>query len=121
MKKSKLESYMGFCSKSGNLIAGTNKVIDAMNRRKARLIIIASDISENTKEKIIHVAQKNKIQFRIYGQSEELAHYTGKFGAGGFAVTDDNFKKVISEAMDNESEKDIFRDPGENTKEIQEV
>ena len=99
----KLASYLGFASKAGKIAAGTNTSIFTMGKGKARLLIIAEDLADNAKEKLIFSARQNGVEYRVFGQSEDLAHYTGKYGAAVFSVTDDNFAKVIVETIDNTS------------------
>ena len=101
--KRKLASYMGFASKAGKVAAGTNTCIFTMQKGKVRLLIIAEDLAENGREKLIFSADQNGVEYRIFGQADDLAHYTGKYGAGVFAITDDNFAKVIVETIDNTS------------------
>ena len=99
----KLASYMGFASKAGKIAAGTNTIIFTMAKGKARLLIIASDMAENSKEKLISAARQNEVEYRVFGHADDLAHYTGKYGAGAFAVTDDNFAEVIAQTIDDTS------------------
>ena len=49
--RSKIESYLGFATRSRNLITGSNTCLFAMNKKKVKLLILASDISENTMKK----------------------------------------------------------------------
>lgn len=99
----KLASYMGFASKAGKIAAGTNTSIFTMAKGKTRLLIIASDMAENSKEKLISAARQNEVEYRVFGHADDLAHYTGKYGAGAFAVTDDNFAEVIAQTIDDTS------------------
>ena len=48
----KLASYMGFAAKAGKIASGTNTCIFTMAKGKARLLIIADDMAENSKEKL---------------------------------------------------------------------
>ncbi len=99
----KLASYLGFASKAGKIAAGTNTSIFTMQKGKTRLLIIASDLAENSKEKLIFTATQMGVEYRVFGKAEDLGHYTGKYGAGVFCITDDNFAKVIVETIDNTS------------------
>ncbi len=99
----KLASYMGFAAKAGKIAAGTNTCIFIMAKGKARLLIVAEDLAENGKDKVLTAARQNQVEYRVYGRAEDLAHYTGKYGAGVFCVTDDNFAEVIVKAIDNTS------------------
>ena len=99
----KLASYMGFAAKAGKLAAGTNTCIFTMARGKARLLIVAEDLAENGKEKVLFSAKQNEVEYRVYGKAEDLGHYTGKYGAGVFCITDENFAEVIMNTIDNTS------------------
>jgi len=98
---SKLQSYMGFASKAGKLVSGTNTCMYTMDKGKAKLLIVAEDVSDNTKDKVISKAKYLNVEYRVFGKADDLAHYTGKYGAGVFVITDDNFKEVITRAIDD--------------------
>ena len=51
--RSKVESYLGFAKKSGNLMSGSNTCIFVMAKGKVRLVILADDISENSEKKMM--------------------------------------------------------------------
>ena len=99
----KLASYMGFASKAGKIASGTNTCIFTMAKGKAALLIIACDIAENSKEKLISAARQNEVEYRVFGHADDLAHYTGRYGAGAFCVTDQNFAEVIAKTIDDTS------------------
>ena len=99
----KLASYMGFAAKAGKIASGTNTCIFTIAKGKAGLLIIASDMAENSKEKLIFAARQNDVEYRVFGRADDLAHYTGRYGAGAFAVTDNNFAEVIAQTIDDTS------------------
>ena len=51
--RSKINSYLGFAKKSGNLMSGTNTCIFGISKGKVKLVILAEDISENSEKKIM--------------------------------------------------------------------
>lgn len=99
----KLASYMGFAAKAGKVMAGTNTAIFTMAKGKAHLLIVCEDIAENGRDKVLTAARQNGVEYRVYGKSEDLGHYTGKYGAGVFCITDRNFAEVIAKTIDNTS------------------
>ena len=99
----KLASYMGFAAKAGKLAAGTNTCIFTMAKGKARLLIVSEDLAENGRDKVLKAARQSGVEYRVYGSAEDLGHYTGKYGAGVFCITDDNFANVIVKTIDNTS------------------
>ncbi len=105
--KKKIDSYLGFATKSRNLLKGYNTCVLAMNKNKIKLLIIAEDVSENTMKKIISAAKDKKVNYRIYSTCDELSKPCGTSGRGIFGITDLNFAKVILEEIDREDQSDI--------------
>ena len=102
--KSKVLSYMGFAKKSGNLAAGVNTCSFNMSRGKAKLVILAEDISENSEKKIMKDVRKYGVDHIKYGTGEELSHATGAEGRTVFAVLDDHFAEIIKSEITKDQE-----------------
>lgn len=100
--KKQTETYLGFAKKSGNLLAGYNTCVSAMNKGKIKLLIICEDIAENSMEKITGLARANQTKYRIYGHSDVLGPATGSSGRAIFGITDAGFAKTIAAAIDQE-------------------
>ncbi|MCQ2550596.1 MAG: ribosomal L7Ae/L30e/S12e/Gadd45 family protein [Clostridia bacterium] len=96
----KIYSLLGFCAKSRNLITGYNSCIFSMNKRKIKLIIIAEDLADNSKEKIIKACEKNEVKYFIISTMERLSKVTGKENCGIFGITEENFAQAISKEME---------------------
>ncbi len=96
----KINSYMGFARRSGNMVAGTDICIAWMKKNKIKLLIIAEDIAENSKEKILSAAKKMNTPYKVFGKSDEISHMTGYDGRMTFGITDDNFADIIAREID---------------------
>lgn len=96
----KINSYMGFARRSGNMVAGTDTCITYMKKNKIKLLIIAEDIAANSKEKILSTAKKTNTPYRIFGKSDEISHMSGYTGRTTFGITDDNFADIIAREID---------------------
>lgn len=99
--KRKMLSYMGFAAKARKIVNGYNTCVFTMEKRKIKLLIIAEDLAENSKKKMIQAANKHNVEYRIFGDSDEMSHMTGTEGKGIFGITDENFANVISKEIDN--------------------
>ncbi|MGN1334599.1 MAG: L7Ae/L30e/S12e/Gadd45 family ribosomal protein [Anaerovoracaceae bacterium] len=97
----KMLSYMGFAAKARKMVSGYNTCVFSMEKRKVKLLIIADDLADNSKKKMISAAGKFNVEYRIFGDSEEMSRITGNAGKGIFAITDDNFANVISKEIDH--------------------
>lgn len=101
--KKKIDSYLGLAKRSGKLVSGYNTCLYALNKRQARLIIIAEDVSANTAEKFISLCNAKNVPLRVYGSVEELSYLTGTNNRGVFGITSPAFSIVIIKEIDNET------------------
>jgi ribosomal protein L7Ae-like RNA K-turn-binding protein len=100
--RKKIHSYLGFAKRSGNLLSGYNTCEQAVLRKKAKLVILTEDVSENTKKKFLKMAKDNHIPAYVYGDSTEVPMYAGSDGKGVFCITDKNFATVIEKEIKSE-------------------
>lgn len=98
--RDKINSYLGFAKKSGNLITGADTCSMAMNKGRIKSLLIAADVAENTMKKVVRLAENRKIPYRIYGSGEEISHATGCSGRFVFGIKDDNFTKAVFNEID---------------------
>ena len=58
---------------------------------------------------MLQQCSKNKVEYRIFGNIEELSQITGKSGKGIFGITDRHFAEIICKEIDRiQSEKEGF-------------
>ena len=83
-------------------------MLGLIEKRKAKLVIIAEDSAEGTRDKISGKCRSHNVPCVIFGESDELSHVTGTGKTTVFAVIDGDFAKVISGEIDRiRSEGDI--------------
>lgn len=97
----KFESYMGFCSKARKMVTGYNTVLSEMEKGKVLLLVLASDLSVNTLDKITGAAKSLGVDYRVTSTIDELSHMTGKEDKGIYAIKDSNFANIIADAIDH--------------------
>ena len=90
----KVISYLGFAKKSGNLLTGVNTCS----------FVLAEDISENSRKKIMKEIRKYGVKHIEYGNSEELSHAVGASGRNVFAICDKGFAEAITKEIERELE-----------------
>ena len=64
----KMYSMLGLGKKAGYLALGETGVIQSIKRDKSHLIILASDATDNTKDRIIPLCIKHKVPYYIIGE-----------------------------------------------------
>jgi ribosomal protein L7Ae-like RNA K-turn-binding protein len=99
--ENKVLSYMGFAARARKLVTGYNTCIYMMEKKKIKLLIITEDLAENSAKKMVSAAERYSVPCKIYGTKEQLSRRTGNVDKGIYGILDDNFAKVIAEAMDN--------------------
>ena len=82
MKAGKVESG-GFCTEK------------AVKSGSARLVIISSGASENTRKKFADMCEYRKIPWYVFGEKEELGHAMGKEFRATLAITDENLAAAV--------------------------
>ena len=96
MISNKVKSYLGFAKKAGKLSAGYNTCLDRM--RDIKVLIVAEDVSYNSREKLTAAAEKTGTEWIVYGTGEELSAACGLEGRNIFGVEDENLSKAILKA-----------------------
>ena len=85
--------------KVGKIEYGTDAVIECIQYKKAKLVIIAEDASEKTKKNMEFICNKNNVKYVIYGLKDDLSHSIGKNNKVVFAIKDKNFVNGIEKVI----------------------
>lgn len=94
------QGVVGLARRAGALEFGTNNVLDAIRSKKALLVIIAADVSDNTKKNIRDKAAFYSVKTEMSDVTvEELGRIIGKGGTAAIALTDENFVKAYRKSL----------------------
>jgi ribosomal protein L7Ae-like RNA K-turn-binding protein len=98
---------LGFATRAGRVIIGTELVCGAMKRTgkdALKIVLIASDASEGTKKKIRNKGEFYGIETKVIDiDSAQLGRLMGKtFGPATVAISDAGFAKEISKAINTD-------------------
>nr|WP_155987744.1 ribosomal L7Ae/L30e/S12e/Gadd45 family protein [Gorillibacterium massiliense] len=96
MKSKKWYNNLGLAMRAGKLTAGDSNVLDAIRTGEAKLILIASDASDNAQKKYTDKCSYYQIPFLICGTREEIGAAIGKEERVVLAVTDAGFAGLLS-------------------------
>lgn len=97
--ENKIYGLLGLSAKAGKLSFGTEAVLEKIFKNKIKLIIIAKDMSEKSKEKIIKIAEQEKIPYYIFGTIFENSKAIGKVNKAIIGVEDKNFAEAIKSRL----------------------
>lgn len=77
----------------GKVISGMDAVCEGVERKKVKLVVVATDTSEKSKKNIKYVCTNNEINVIEFSTIEELSHVIGKKNKAIIGITDKNFSK----------------------------
>lgn len=95
MRRNKVLSLIGLAMKAGRCTSGETMTESEVKSGRARLVIIASDASENTKKKFRDMCKFYKVPIYIYGDKDTLGHAMGKEFRASLAILDEGFADGI--------------------------
>ncbi len=101
MKNDKVLSLLGLSLRSGNLVSGEYSTEKVVKGKKAKLVIVSSDASDNTKKLFTDKCQFYKIPLYIYGTKAELGKAVGKEIRSSVAVTDKGLAETIIKRLED--------------------
>ena len=91
----KIFTFLGFAQKAGKIASGENTVEAELSKRSARLLLIAENAPEHTKEKFERLAQRFHLRYVFFGEQNRLGQAIGKSPRNVILVSDKNFAEQI--------------------------
>lgn len=92
----KFLGMLGMAKRAGKVISGEAVCSKAIKNGEAKLAIIASDASENTKKSIINSCLYYSVDYIEAASMSDIGKYTGSASERAVAVVNDNnFAKAI--------------------------
>ncbi len=100
MNKTNTEQLLfaiGLARKAGKMSVGTEMVCEDIRRKKAKIVLYASDLAANTEKRITDCCRHyGAVCQKCAATKEELGAAIGKSFAACISVTDENLSKLIS-------------------------
>ncbi len=106
----KLVSMLGLAKKAGKLLSGTDKVICGLRSREVLYVLLASDISENTRRRLNNSCSYYKTEYGETGfNMDTLSHFVGQMSqTSAVAITNRSFADAIKKIIENTETADIL-------------
>ena len=98
--KNSILTMLGFAQKSGNLVIGETQCRRDIVTRKVSLLIMAEDINETTRRKMIDVCNEHQVKYVTLFDKETLSTAIGKMNYGLFGITSKKFSRAIIDKLD---------------------
>ncbi len=93
----KLQGMIGLAKRAGKISQGTPMVCESVRKKKAQLVLLAADASDNAVKKVSNCCNHYQVACeRTSFSCDELAHIIGKDGLiAAVAVCDASFASAI--------------------------
>lgn len=108
MTNDKVLSLIGLSKKAGKLKSGEFSVEEEIKKRKAKLVVVALDASDNTKKKYKDMCSFRNIPIYLYSEKTTLGKWLGSEERAAVAITDDGFaRSIILELKKNNFDSEV--------------
>ena len=101
MNRNKVLSFIGICMKSGKVVSGEFSVDKAVKARQACLVIVADDVSANSRKHYTDMCRYYDTPICFISSKEELGRALGKEYRASLAVLDENMAKALSAKIES--------------------
>ena len=96
----KVCGLLGLCQKAGKIVFGTEASIEAINRNKVKLVLIATNASDRMKKNFYNNCKNKGINIYEVLSIEEMSRAIGQNNKAVICIKDINFSKAITKIID---------------------
>lgn len=100
-KPDKVLSMLSIAAKGRNVVSGSFSVEKAVKSRKAFLVIVSVDASDNTKKMFKNMCEFYEVPIAEYGTKDLLGHAIGRQMRADIAVTDPGLSQSIRKLLED--------------------
>lgn len=99
MKTDSVLRMIGLAAKAGKVVSGEFMTENAVKSKEAYLVIIAQDVSNNTRKKFGNMCSYYKVEMCEYADKDALGHAIGKEFRASLAVIDKGLAQAVLKKM----------------------
>lgn len=100
MINKKILGLVGLAARARKICFGADSVEEKIIKHKVKIVIIANDASNRTKEKFKKLSESNNIDSILFSNIEELSKAIGKENKAIIGIEDINLAKEIKKIYD---------------------
>lgn len=92
-------NLLGITYRARKCTLGEDLIIKSIQNKQAQIVLIAEDISDQTKKKLVNKCKTYEIDYREVAGREILGQAMGKSDRVAVAITDQGFAKKFRELL----------------------
>ena len=92
-------SFIGLCARARGLVSGETAVLQAIEKRKAHLVLLATDASANARKRYEERCAPPGSPHVAFATAQEMGYAIGKNNRVAIAVTDMGFAGEIQKRV----------------------
>ena len=100
----KIYSLLGIAMKSGNVVSGEFQTLEAVKKKKACLVLVSEDASDNTRKMFFDKCAFYNVPVMQYGNKEDLGRAIGKDLRSSLAVCEVGLATAIKKQLEMEKQ-----------------
>jgi len=100
LENNKIYGLTGLAARARKICFGSDSVEERITKNKVKLLIIAEDASDRTKQKFKKLSEKFNIKIIIFSDIENLSKSIGKQNKAVIGIEDINIAKEIYKIFD---------------------
>ena len=105
----KIFSMIGLATRAGKTLSGEFSVEKAVKQQKAKLVLVSTEASENTKKLFVNKCQYYGIPMYVCGTKQELGKATGNKMRASIAIVDSGFSTSIIKLLSNSKQTEVVK------------
>ena len=90
---------LGLAARAGAVLSGTERVREAARAGTLRFVVVAGDISANTRDKLIPLLEARGLAYREVGTRAELGEAVGRPPSSALGIVDAGFARRVAELL----------------------
>lgn len=90
-----MDNILGLAHRASKVIVGTEKTVLALRKGYVKLVILATDASDNTRKKIHDKARTYGTRVIETISTKRMSHAIGKRGIKVIGITDQGFSRLL--------------------------
>ena len=103
IEQNNILKMIGLAVKARKCVSGSALCIEYIKKNRVKLLLIASDTTDNTKNKVLTAAYSKNLRIIDVFSKEQLGSITGKEEISVIGITDYNFASGIIEKITKEN------------------